>query len=125
MPRPLCIARIYLRRRTGKRRPGLLGWLFPPSLARYLAEQALKFGVIYATVTLGHLGFVQGAKRVDEDISEIPPDTLPTCLELVAPKSVLEAFIAAQREDLKDATIVLLEGIEISGHDMSRAASAP
>lgn len=39
---PLCIARIYLRRRSEKRRPGFWGWLIRPPLARHLAEEALK-----------------------------------------------------------------------------------
>lgn len=109
----LCIARIYLRKRSEKRTPGIRGWLFPRSTARYLAEQALKLGATYATVTLGHLGFVQGARRVEQDTAEIPPDTLPTCVEVVAPKELIEEFLAAQRSELANATVVLLDGVEI------------
>jgi hypothetical protein len=39
--RPLPVARIYLRRRSDKERSGIFGRFFRPSLARYLAEEAL------------------------------------------------------------------------------------
>ena len=110
----LSVLRIYLRRRGSKPGRGFWGRLFGRSLSYDLAERALKAGVTYATVTLGHAGFVPGAKRIVADISEIPPTTLPTCLELVGPGPVLEAFVEANREELADAVMLRFDGINVS-----------
>ena len=111
--KPLSVLRIYLPRRSGKRGPGIWGWLFTRSLSYDLAERALKAGVLYATVTLGHAGFVRGAKRIVADVSDAAPATLPTCVELVAPASVLDAFVAANEADLDEAVLLRLDGAEL------------
>jgi PII-like signaling protein len=111
---PLSVLRIYLRRRGSRPGRGFWGRLFGRSLSYDLAERALKAGVTYATVTLGHAGFVPGAKRIVADISEIPPTTLPTCVELVGPVAVLEAFVGANRDELADAVLLRLDGINVS-----------
>ena len=115
--RPLSIVRIYLRRRERKS-GGLFRRLFSPQLARYLVEHALKAGVLYATATLGEFGFVQKAKRVGYQTAEVATETLPSCVELVATQEVLERFLAAHAAELDDATIVLLEGLEIRLTDL-------
>lgn len=113
--RPLCIARIYLRSRARKT-GGAFRRLFSPPLARHLVEQALKDGVLYATATLGEFGFVQGAKRVShsQQSAEVSFETLPSCVELVATPRVLEKFLSRHRAELDEATIVLLDGIEVT-----------
>lgn len=110
----LSVLRIYLRRRGSKPGRGFWGRLFGSSLSYDLAERALKAGVTYATVTLGHAGFVAGAKRIVADISEVPPTTLPSCVELVAPVDVLEAFVAANRDELADAVLLRLDGARVT-----------
>ncbi len=115
--RPLAIVRIYLRRRSQKTR-GFRS-LFARPLSRYLVEEALKSGVLYATAMLGQFGFVQGAKRVEYDSVEVSVETLPSCVELVAPPETLERFLASHRNELEDATIVLLDGVEVSLTDLA------
>ena len=110
----LSVLRIYLRRRSSKPGRGFWGRLFGRSLSYDLAERALKAGVTYATVTLGHAGFVPGAKRIVADISEVPPTTLPSCVELVAPADVLEAFVAANQDELADAVLLRLDGARVT-----------
>ena len=110
----LSVLRIYLRRRSSKPGRGFWGRLFGRSLSYDLAERALKAGVTYATVTLGHAGFVPGAKRIVADISEVPPTTLPSCVELVAPADVLEAFVAANQDELADAVLLRLDGVRVT-----------
>lgn len=110
----LSVLRIYLRRRSSKPGRGFWGRLFGRSLSYDIAERALKAGVTYATVTLGHAGFVPGAKRIVADISDVPPATLPTCVELVASVEVLEAFVAANAEELADAVLLRLDGVRVS-----------
>lgn len=111
--RSLSIVRIYLRRRSRKT-GGALARLFAPSLARHLVEQALVSGVLYATATLGEFGFVQKAKRVAYPSVEVAVETLPSCVELVAPAEILERFLSSHHAELDDATIVLLDGVEVS-----------
>lgn len=120
--RPLCILRIYLRRRE-RRHGGLLARLFAPQLARHLVEEALTSGVLYATATLGEFGFVQKAKRVAGHSVEVASETLPSCVELVATAETLERFLSTNRAELDDATIVLLEGIEVGVTDLSDLSS--
>jgi len=111
---PLSLLRIYLGRRREKHKPGLLGWLFPSSLTKHFAEQALAAGIPFASVTMSNVGYVRGAKRVEHGVSEFAPDALPSCVELVGPKDALHAFVRAHEADLDDATLVMLEGIEVS-----------
>ncbi|WP_437645381.1 hypothetical protein [Sorangium sp. So ce362] len=111
---PLSVLRIYLRRRSSAPGRGFWGRRFERSLSCDLAERAIKAGVTCATVTLGHSGFVPGATRIVADVSEIPPTTLPTCVELVAPVAALEAFVDANRGELADAVLLRLDGIGVS-----------
>jgi PII-like signaling protein len=120
IPQALSILRIYLRRRSTKPGRGFWGRLFGTSLSYHLAQKALQGGVQYATVTLGHAGFVPGEKRVVADISEVPPTTLPTCVELVAGPTVLDAFVEANRDDLADAVLLRLEGVAVSLGGLAR-----
>lgn len=106
--------RIYLRRRTFQRRRGLRGFLFRESLAHHLATEALREGVTYATVTLGHMGFVPGSRHVVDEAAETPPETLPTCLELIGRPPVLAAYVAAHGEELRGAVVVRIDGVGLS-----------
>ena len=108
---PMSMLRIYLRRRTARRQPGLRGWFVRKPVTHFLVEEALKIGVSYGTVTLGHFGFVQDARRVEYTNPELPFDRLPTCVELVADKAVLDAFVEAFAHELRDAILVRLDGI--------------
>lgn len=105
------VLRIYLRRRGTRPRRGH-GWrLCGRSRSYDLAERALAAGVTYATVTLGHAGFVPGARRLVAEVSEIPPTPPPTSVALVSPVAVHEAFVHPSRDELGDATMLRLDGI--------------
>jgi hypothetical protein len=120
---PLAILRIYLHRRRNKHRPGFLGRIFPTSLTHHLAEEALRAGIPFASVTQGNVGYVRGARRVARSGAEVEPDALPSCVELVGPKADLLAFVRAHERDLDDATLVVLEGIEVSVETHHHAAA--
>ncbi len=119
----LAILRIYLHRRREKPKPGLLGWLFPTPLSHYLAECALEAGLPFASVTHGNVGYVRGASHVEHGRTEIQPDTLPSCLELVGPTEQLRAFVRAHERDLDDATLVMLEGVHVTVETHHHAAN--
>ncbi len=109
----LSVLRIYLRSRSAPG-SGLLRRLFGRSLSNELATRALSAGVAFATVTLGHAGFVRGATRVVADITDVPPMMLPTCLELVGRPEILDAFVEANESDLAEAVVLRLEGVAVS-----------
>ena len=109
----LSVLRVYLRRRTTPA-PGLLGRLFGRSLSEDLTERALRAGVAYATVSMGHMGFLPGARRIVADISDVPPKMLPTCVELVGRGEALDALVEANEDELAAAVLLRLDGVGVS-----------
>jgi PII-like signaling protein len=88
--------------------------MFEKPLSTYLVQAALKAGITHASVNLGHIGFAKDAKQVAHDIHEIPMSTLPVCVELLAPKRLLEQFVRDQASHLKDTTLVMVDGVHLS-----------
>jgi len=109
----MCALRIYLRRGDGGPPSSLLRRLFRKPLTTHLLQTALKAGVTHASMSLSHMGFAKGANRVSADVSEIPIDAMPVCLELVGPKPLLEQFVRDHLKQLTDATLVMLEGVHV------------
>lgn len=109
----MCALRVYLRRGDGAPGGGLLRRLFRRPLATHLLQTALKAGVTHASMSLGNMGFAAGAKHVAADLSDIPIDSMPICVELVAPKQLLEQFVRDHLKELTGATLVMLEGVRV------------
>ena len=107
--------KIYLRR--GDNKKGATFWqrFFEKPLSLYLVKAALKAGIPYGSVQLGHVGYVPGAKGIASDTSEVPPVTLPVCVELVGTRAQLEAFASAESAQLGRAILVLYDGISLRG----------
>lgn len=76
-----------------------------------LVEEALKIGVVYGTVTLGHAGFVHDARHIQHNNPEIPTELLPTCVELLGDREVLDAFVDAFAHELFDAVLIRIDGV--------------
>jgi PII-like signaling protein len=110
----ISVLRIYMTR--GDTRKAQTWWerVFERPLSTCLVEAALQAGVAYAAVTMGHVGFTSDAKTVSYGVSETPPARLPVCVELVAPRPVLEQFIRAQARHLGDATLVMVDGVRVA-----------
>lgn len=109
----MCALRIYLRRGDGGPSSSLMQRLFRRPLTTHLLQTALKAGVTHASMSLSHMGFAKGANHVSADISEIPVDSMPVCLELVGPKALLEQFVRDHLKQLANATLVMLEGVHV------------
>ncbi len=109
----MCALRVYLRRGDGAPPRSWLQRIFRPSLATHLLQAALRAGVTHASLSLGNMGFARGAKFVSSDVSELPVDALPQCVELVGPRPLLEQFVRDQVKLLADATLVMLEGVHV------------
>jgi PII-like signaling protein len=109
----MCALRVYLRRGDNAPPTTLLKRLFRRPLSTHLLQAALKAGVTHASLSLGNLGFAKGAKVLSSDISDIPLDSMPVCVELVGPKPLLEQFVRDHLKLLADATLVMLEGVHV------------
>ncbi len=110
----MCALRIYLRRGDNALPATFWQRLFRRPLATHLLQQSLKAGVTHASLSLGHMGFSRDAKAVSMDVQEIPLATLPVCIELVGPKPLLEQFVRQEAKMLREATLVMLEGVQVS-----------
>jgi PII-like signaling protein len=87
--------------------------LFRTPLASHLVHAALKAGITHASLTFGNMGFAKGAKAIAADVTEIPVDTLPVCVELVGPRPLLDQFVRDNAKPLHGATLVMLEGVHV------------
>lgn len=114
MKEQLSVLRIYLRRRSMIKPPGVRGWFKRKSISMYLVEEALKVGILYASVTMGHVGFVHGARYVADSGPDAPAGLLPSCVELVADRAVLDAYVDAFAHVLTDAVLVRFDGAAVS-----------
>ncbi len=109
----MCALRVYLRRGDGAPGGGLLRRLFRRPLATHLLQASLQAGIPHASLSLGQMGFARGAHHLSSDVSELPIDSLPVCVELVGPKPLLEQFVRDHLKLLAGATLVMLEGVHV------------
>jgi PII-like signaling protein len=106
--------KIYMKSGDNRKSANWWGRMFEKPLSTYLVRAALQAGIMHAAVNLGHIGFASNAKAVSYDHSEIPMTTMPVCLELLAPKRLLEQFIREQAKHLVGTTLVMVDGVHIS-----------
>jgi PII-like signaling protein len=104
---------MYLRRGDVAENAGFWKKFFRRPLATHLIHEALKAGITHASLSYGNMGFARGSKAIATDMTEIPFDTLPVCVELVAPKPLLDQFVRAHQKPLAEATLVMLEGVHV------------
>jgi PII-like signaling protein len=110
----MCSLRIYLRRGDLAEHAGRW-WrrVFRKPFATHLVQEALRSGISHASLTYGNMGFARGSKVIASDVSEIPFDTLPVCVELVAPRPLLDQFVRDRGQQLRNATLVMHEGVHL------------
>jgi PII-like signaling protein len=106
--------RIYLRRGDVKKSQRWWQRLVETPLSTYLVQAAMKTGIAHAAVNLSQIGYTRDANKVSYDNGEMPMNTLPVCVELLAPKRLLEQFIREQARHLKNTTLVLVDGVHIA-----------
>lgn len=106
--------RIYLRRGDGKQ--GKRWWqrMVETPLSSHLVESALAAGIPHAMVSHAQVGYTRSATTVSYDYSDAPVKTMPVCVELLAPKRMLEQFVRAQAQHLQSATLVMMDGVAIA-----------
>ena len=106
--------KVYMKSGDNRKASSWWGRLFEKPLSTYLVRAALQSGIMHAAVNLGHIGFAANAKSVSYDNAEIPLSTMPVCVELLAPKRLLEQFIREQAKHLVGTTLVMVDGVHIS-----------
>ena len=106
--------RIYLRRGDVKKSQRWWQRLVETPLSTYLVQASMKTGIAHAAVNLSHVGYTRDASKVAYDNGETPMNTLPVCVELLAPKRLLEQLIREQAKHLKNTTLVLVDGVHIA-----------
>ncbi len=111
---PISALKIYMKRGDNMKSSGWWSRMFEKPLSTYLVRAALQSGIMHAAVNLGHIGFAADAKAVAIENAEIPMNTMPVCIELLAPKRILEQFIRAQAKHLTGTTLVMVDGVHIS-----------
>lgn len=111
--------KIYMKRGDNKRETSWWKRAMEKPLSTYLVREALRAGIPHASVNLGHIGYTPNAKNISIDSGEVPLTTLPVCIELLAPKRVLEQFMRQQAKHLKGTTLVMVDGVHISDLHLS------
>jgi PII-like signaling protein len=106
--------RIYLRRGDVKKSQRWWQRLVETPLSTHLVQAAMQTGIAHAAVNLSQIGYTRDASKVSYDNGETPVNTLPVCVELLAPKRLLEQFIREQAKHLKNTTLVLVDGVHIA-----------
>jgi PII-like signaling protein len=106
--------RIYLRRGDVKKSTSWWARLAEKPLSTFLVQAAMQAGIVHAAVNLSQIGYTRDATKITHDNGEIPMNALPICVELLAPKRVLEQFIRDQARHLKNTTLVMVDGVHIS-----------
>jgi PII-like signaling protein len=111
---PISALKIYMKRGDNLKASTWWSRMFEKPLSTYLVRAALQSGIMHAAVNLGHIGFAADAKAVSLESAEIPMNTMPVCIELLAPRRILEQFIRAQAKHLTGTTLVMVDGVHIS-----------
>ncbi len=106
--------KIYMKRGDNRKAANWWGRLFEKPLSTYLVRAALQSGITHAAVNMGYMGFTANAKAVSYDNAEIPVSAMPVCVELLAPKRLLEQFIREHAKHLAETTLVMMDGVHIS-----------
>lgn len=111
--------KIYMKRGDNKKAATWWKRAFEKPLSTFLVREALRAGITHASVNLGHIGYAANAKNISIDMGEVPMTTLPVCVELLAPKRILEQFVRQQAKHLKGTTLVMVDGVHISDLHLS------
>ena len=111
--------KVYMKNGDNKKAATWWKRAFEKPLSSYLVREALRSGITHASVNLGHIGYTANAKHVSIDAGEIPLTTMPVCVELLAPKRILEQFVRQQVKHLRGTTLVMVDGVHISDLHLS------
>ena len=106
--------KIYMKRGDNRKSSNWWGRLLEKPLSTHLVRAALQA----ASCTQPSISDISDLPRtrspVSYDNAEIPMNTMPVCVELLARKRILEQFIREQAKHLTGTTLVMVDGVHIS-----------
>lgn len=77
-----------------------------PSLASHLLDQASQAGIQQVVMHKVTAGYLPG-DRLQQHVSDTPPNRLPQCLELIDQEGRLRAFLQVHSDHLAEVRVVL------------------
>lgn len=86
--------------------------MFNPSLAYHLIKKAKAAGIEQAIFQRTFAGYLKGGKLVF-DQSEVSPQNLPLCVELIDTSKVLEDFFNQNKEHFVNCRVVLFKAAQL------------
>lgn len=104
----ISVLRIYFS--YGQKVINLSFWqnLWYNNLGQHLLKKAKDLNIEQANIFIAKAGYLNNEK-VSNNISEIPPSQNPVCLELIDKQEKLKLFIEQNKENLKEAKLILLK----------------
>jgi len=104
----ISVLRIYFR--YGQKAQNLSFWqkLWNSNLGQRLLKKAKEMNIEQANIFTAKAGYLDNEK-INFNISEIPPNRNPVCLELIDNQEKLKLFIEQNKENLKEAKLILLK----------------
>lgn len=103
----ISVLRIYFR--YGQKAKNLTFWqkLWNNNLGQQLLKKAKEMNIERANIFTAKAGYLDNDK-ISFNISEIPPNKNPVCLELIDQPEKLKLFIEQHSTELSGATLILL-----------------
>lgn len=103
----ISVLRIYFR--YGQKAKNLTFWqkLWNNNLGQQLLKKAKEMNIAQANIFTAKAGYLDNDK-ISFNISEIPPNKNPVCLELIDQPEKLKLFIEQRSTELSGATLILL-----------------
>ncbi len=103
----ISIVKIYFR--YGQQAKGQTFWqrLWNNNLGQLLLKKAKELNINQAAIFTAKSGYLQG-DNISSNISEIPSNKNPVCLELVDNPDKLQTYLADNKTLLADTNVILL-----------------
>jgi PII-like signaling protein len=103
----ISVLRIYFR--YGQKAENLSFWqkMWNNNLGQQLLKKAKELNIEQANIFTAKVGYLNNEK-INYNISEIPPNKNPVCLELVDQQEKLKLFIEQHKAELSKVNVILL-----------------
>lgn len=107
MDNNISVLRIYFH--YGQKAQNLNFWqkLWNNNLGHQLLKKAKEMNIEQANIFTAKARYLDN-KKINYNISEIPPSKNPVCLELIDQQEKLKSFIEQNQENLKEVKIIVL-----------------
>lgn len=110
------ILRIYMPQaaKVNDENAGFFKKLLKQSLSSFLLKKAHEEGIEQSMFYRAISGYLKG-KPLVSDMSEVPPASLPFCVEMIDHEPKLTSFVARNRKFLEDCRVIIYKATDIIG----------